>query len=199
MKKNGSEPESINVISSTESPSADKTKEVLGMIQTVHKSQSRLIVLADQKANALIGILTIIFTILFSNIQRLSELHLIGQIAFFCFILMEVGGVAFALLVIFPKNISVKCPETIEQMSNPLFFGIYTHFKEQEYVTYLLNKLHTEVSASELLLTNYYQVGTILKKKYSQLKRAYMLAAGGFTFLLIGLMAGFLSTIIEGR
>jgi hypothetical protein len=190
--------ESTNLTAAEEAKPKENPGDVIGALQAVHQCQTRLVILADQKANALIGVLTVVFTILFTNAQHLFRLPLAGQIGFFCFLIMEMAGVVFALLAIFPKNISGKIHEKPEQMSNPLFFGVYTQFKQEDYVTYLMSRLTSGASARRLLLTDYYQVGTILKQKYSQLRRAYMLAVGGFALLLLGLAIGFLVTIISG-
>jgi hypothetical protein len=198
VNKNKTAVKATNVTVSEEVKPNENSGEIVSAMQIVHYNQSRLIILADQKANALIGMLTVVFTILFANIQHLSKLPVSGQIAFFGFLLMEVSGIIFALLVIFPKNISRKGPEKPEQMSNPLFFGAYTQFGEDEYVTCLMNRLISGVAARQLLLIDYYQVGIVLKQKYRQLRRAYILAVGGLVLLLPWLAAGILKTIVLG-
>lgn len=199
MNENETTAESTRAIAPEKDKPTENPGDVIGALQAVHQCQTRLVILADQKANALIGVLTVVFTILFTNAQHLSRLPLVGQIGFFCFLIMEMAAVVFALLAIFPKNISGKIHEKPEQMSNPLFFGVYTQFEQEDYVTYLMSKLTSGTSARRLLLTDYYQVGTILKQKYSQLRRAYMLAVGGFALLLLGFAAGFLVTIATGH
>ncbi len=196
MNKNETVDESTKVSASEEVKPKENPVEITCLIQTGNQKQTALIALADQKANALIGIMTVVFTILFANIQHLSRLPAAGRIAFFGFLLMEVSGMIFALLVIFPKNISVKGNDKPEQMSNPLFFGMYTRFPEEEYVTYLINKLATG-AARQMLVTDYYQVGVILKQKYSQLRYAYLLSAGGFGLFLLALVSGILKAIVS--
>jgi hypothetical protein len=171
---------------------------VICTMRTAHQNQSKLIALADQKANALIGVLAVVFSILFTSAQHIFALPLVSQIAFLGFLLTEIIGIAYALLVIFPKNISIKRCKTPEDMSNPLFFGAYTQFDEQEYIPYLAGQLITGESACELLLSDFYQVGMVLKCKYGLLRRAYLLAVSGFILLLLGLASGFLLTMISG-
>lgn len=170
-------------------------QQIICAIRTSHQTQSRLIVLADQKANALIGVLVVAFTILFSKIQQPPDLSLISQIAFIAFLLLALTGIIFALMVIFPKNIAGKKSETLEQIPNPLFFGVFTQFEQEEYVDYLTDQLATGASAMKLFMTDYYQVGMVLKQKYSQLRWAYMLTICGFAVLLIGLAINFIISI----
>lgn len=181
-----------------ETKPAENPAETTCLMLTGNNKQTALTVLADQKANALIGVLTVIFSILFANIQHLSRLPLAGRIAFFGFVLMEVFGMIFALLVIFPKNITVKGYEKPEQMPNPLFFGMYTLFPEQDYVTYLMDRLASG-AARQLMATDYYQVGIILKQKYKQLRSAYLMSAVGFGLFLLALLSGVLRTIVSGE
>lgn len=196
----GSEP-----MASTPASSKAVTKQsiqdvhlIICTLRSAHQNQTRLITLADQKANALIGALALIFTILFANTQQILTLPLISRIAFLGFLIAEIIGIAYALLVIFPKNIKMKKCNTPEEVSNPLFFGAYTQFEEDEYVPYLSEQLSTGDSAHQLLIKDFYQVGTVLKCKYGLLRRAYIMAVSGFIILLLGLAAGLLILTITG-
>ena len=85
---------------------ASKDRDVIYALRTVHQNQMQLILLADQKANILIGIVAVIFTILFTNTNFLTNISQWLLVPFACFLLVEVMFVVLALLVIFPKNIN---------------------------------------------------------------------------------------------
>ena len=158
--------------------------DVIYALRTVHQNQTQLVVLADQKANILIGIVAVVFTILFTKTHFLTNIHERLLIPFVCFLLMEVLAAFLALFVILPKKIVRPESMKIEDVSNPLFFGIFTKFKQDEYVTFLSDKLIDNQSARVLLITDIYQQGGVLKRKYSLLRYAYTVAAIGVASLL---------------
>ena len=97
---------------------------------------------------------------------------------------MEVLAAFLVLFVILPKKIVRPESMKIEDVSNPLFFGIFTKFKQDEYVTFLSDKLIDNQSARTLLITDIYQQGGVLKRKYSLLRYAYTAAVTGVALLL---------------
>lgn len=74
-------------------------------------------------------------------------------------------------------------------MPNPLFFGFFSVYSESEYVDYMTKKLVDNDSARELLLKDLYQVGKVLKRKFTLLKFAY-------TFATAGIIIGVASTAV---
>jgi len=73
---------------------------------------------------------------------------------------------------------------TIDNMPNPLFFGFFTKFKEDEFVSYISKLMISDDAARRLLEKDMYQMGVVLNKKYMLLKAAYIFAVMGL-FLLI--------------
>ncbi|MEM8830396.1 MAG: Pycsar system effector family protein [Cyanobacteria bacterium P01_G01_bin.19] len=161
-----------------------KDRDVIYALRTVHQNQMQLILLADQKANILIGIVAVIFTILFTNANFLTDISQWLLVPFACFLLVEVMVAVLALLVIFPKNINRLRKRKIEDMSNPLFFGSFIKFKEYEFVDFLFNELNNDQAARIHLIKDIYQMGLVLKKKYLLLRYAYIFAVIGIALLL---------------
>jgi len=159
--------------------------DIIHALRTAHQYQTQLIILADQKANILIGIVAIILTILFTRADFLTKIDAWLLIPLAGFVSVEVAALFLALLVIMPKTVGRLKTMHIEDLPNPLFFGFFTKFKEQEYVTYLTNKLDSNLSARELLTSDLYQIGLVLQKKYTLLKQAYSLAVVGIILLII--------------
>ena len=158
--------------------------DVIYALRTVHQNQTHLITLADQKANILIGIVAVIFSILFTNTHFLTNIHQWLLIPFICFLLVELMVVILALLVILPKNITRIRRRKLEDMSNPLFFGSFIQFKEDEFVKFLFNDLNNDRIARIYLIKDIYQTGIVLKKKYVLLRYAYIFAVIGVVLLL---------------
>jgi hypothetical protein len=159
--------------------------DVIYALRTAHQNQTQLVVLADQKANILIGVLAIIFTIILTNTNFITGIEQSFLIPFAGFLLLEIIAVLMAFLVVLPKNIKRHKDLKLDDVANPLFFGIYTEFGQDDYVQHLLGKIHDNHSARAYLLTDYYQTGVVLRKKYTLLKYAYSFAVAGFLLLIV--------------
>lgn len=165
---------------------SEKKSDVINTLSVVHQAQTRLLVLADQKANILIGVIAVVFTVLLTKLEFVldAESSLLSIIALF--LIFEAGAIILALIVIVPKNIHKKSRvDSISQTPNILFFGFFTEFKEDEYMGFLLEKMHNNTTAQELLIRDFYQVGHVLKRKYLYLKYSYTLAILGIFSLIL--------------
>lgn len=165
-------------------PTEDKN-EVIYTLRTAHQSQTQLNLMADQKANILVGTIVIVLTFLFT---RLPQHYLADQtsvLLIVIFTLLEVIAVLLGIMVIKPRTRWLNLDVKIEDMPNPLFFGFFTRFKEQEYVDHMQQVLTHNLTARELLLKDLYQIGLVLKRKFTLLKFAYNFAAMGVLFAII--------------
>ena len=151
--------------------------DIIYTLRTAHQNQMQLIVLADHKAHILIGVVTVTFTLLFTQAHLLAHLEEQFFLPFASFLGLEVLALLLALLVLLPTNIGRLKGMKIEKMPNPLFFGFFTNFTEEEYVTFLCEKLTDDRAARILLIKDLYRLGVVLKRKYRLLKHAYIAAA----------------------
>ena len=165
------------------------SRNAIYALRTTHQHQSQLLVLADQKANILVGILAVILTIIFTKAQFLASLSGIYIIPIAVFIILEVAALLLALLVIMPKTIGHLHTSKIENIPNPFYFGFFTKFREDEYVEYLSLRLNDGMSARILLAKDIYQTGVVLRKKYILLKYTYILAFAGVLLLASSVVA----------
>lgn len=168
-------------------------RDVIYTLRTACQSQGRLVLLADQKANALIGVMTLIFTILLTKSDYLITLGGCFSVAIVGFMLIELSAVLMALLVILPQTIKRAKVPSLDQVSNPLFFGFFSQFEEGEFCDFMSNRLVNDRAARELLITDLYQVGVVLQRKYHRLRLAYLLSSAGIV-LLFCLVVAFLFT-----
>src|SRR5262249_11248529 len=72
-------------------------------LRTVHQSQTHLVVLADQKANILIGVIAVTHTFIFTKLDFLPNAHPMLLTLFVWALLIEAVGVYFALLTLVPR------------------------------------------------------------------------------------------------
>ena len=155
-------------------------RDVIQTLRTAHQNQTQLNLMADQKANILIGTLVLMFTVVFTRLLTLTEFSNKIIIPLAVFIVLELVPIVLTTLVLIPRNISGLKDIAIQDMPNPLFFGFFTRFSEQEYCDYLSEKLSDNECAQNFLVKDIYQIGVILKRKYFLLRLAYLFAMIGF-------------------
>ena len=141
--------------------------------------------MADQKANILIGTLVLMFTIVFTRLLTLAEISNNIILPLAVFIVLELVPIILTTLVLIPRNISGLKNIAIENMPNPMFFGFFTCFTEQEYCDYIAENLSDNDCAQNFLVKDIYQIGVILKRKYFLLRMAYLFAMIGFIIPVI--------------
>lgn len=153
--------------------------DVIQTLRTAHQNQAQLNLMADQKANILIGTLVLMFTVVFTRLLTLVEYteHMI--IPIMAFIFLELIPLVLTTLVLIPKNIAGKKFVKIDQMPNPLFFGFFTQFSESQYQKHMSSILTSNKCARDFLVKDIYQIGVILKRKYTLLRLAYIFAMLG--------------------
>ncbi len=164
------------------------SRDVIHTLRTVHQNQTQLNLMADQKANILIGTLVLVFTVVLTRMMTVIELTFHVLLPSFVLLLCEMTALVLTTLVLIPKNINGLVNSNIEQMPNPFFFGFFTRYSELVYQQFLNDTLIDDVSAHRLLITDIYQIGIILKRKYTLLRWAYIFAISGVALsLVIGL------------
>src|SRR5262245_53706521 len=152
-------------------------RDIIYTLRTAHQNHMQLTVMADQKAHILIGVVAVTCTILFTKAHVLANLQEQLFLPLAGFLCLEVLTLLLALSVLLPTNIGRRKGMKIEGEANPLFFGFFTTFTEEEYVTFLCEKLTDDQSARILLMKDLYCLGVVLKRKYRLLKYAYIFAA----------------------
>jgi hypothetical protein len=160
-------------------------RDVIQTLRTAHQNQTQLNLMADQKANILIGTLVLMFTVVFTRLLTLKEFNYEIILPLAVFVILELIPIILTTLVLIPRNISGLKNIAIESMPNPLFFGFFTCFTEQEYCDYIAEKLSDNDCAQNFLVKDIYQIGVILKRKYYLLRLAYLFAMIGFVITVI--------------
>ena len=157
-----------------------------------YNNQLRLTLMADTKANIMITVSSIVFSITVANIT--NELLLYPLMALG---ICSVVALVCAIIVIMPK---IDYPKTkhgkIDKNSpfyNPLFFGHFAHISIREYKEEYAKRLMTDAQIMDALTGDIYGIGRVIAtNKFKYLRYSYMtflvgvsLAIGIFSFQII--------------
>ncbi len=171
--------------------SSGANNDVIQTLRTAHQNQTQLNLMADQKANILIGTLALIFTVVLTKLLTLADNHAL-LITLIVFVMMQLVPLVLTVMVLIPKNINDKSTADINDIQNPLFFGFFTQYTQQQYSDYICGLLVDNESARQLIINDIYQIGVILRRKYRLLRLAYLSALLGF---LVSAVVGLMITI----
>lgn len=130
--------------------------DVIHPLRTTHQHQSRLLALADLKARILVGILAVILTIIFTNADFLADVGSNFLIPLVSFIVLEVAALVLALLVIMPKNHRASACSWYRKHAEPVLFGFFSLFSQDEYLGYLTRRINDSQSARHFLAKDHY-------------------------------------------
>ena len=175
-------------------------KDVIYTLRCAHQKQAQLILLADQKAQILSGLVLVMLTLLgnrliYINTDKFFEsLELITLVLLLLFFAAEVIAISLGILVVMPslpKSDNRKC--SIDEISNPLFFGAFAGFEEDEYLDHVAKSIVCNDSARRFLAKDIYQGGIVLSYKYRKLSYAYRYALIGFILLVLTFLSLFLA------
>ena len=159
--------------------------DVIYTLRTAHQAQTQLNLMADQKANILVGTIIVLLTFLFTRLPGYEFTHPDQVWLVAVFVLFEIVALLLGVMVIRPRTRYLKHSMAIEEIPNPLFFGFFTRYSEQEYVDFMTRRVTDNPGSRELLLRDMYQIGQVLKRKFSLLKAAYNFAAAGILFAAV--------------
>ncbi len=163
--------------------------DVIQTLRTAHQNQTQLNLMADQKANILIGTLVLMFTVVLTRILALGEGEQTAMLVLTVFVLLELVPLVLTVLVLIPKNINGDQSKSISEISNPLFFGFFTQYSQQQYSQYMQDLMVDNKTARELIINDIYQIGKVLQYKYRLLRSAYI-------FALLGVMASVVTGLV---
>lgn len=173
-----------------------------------HGNQMRLGLMADAKANIMITVSSIVFSVTIANLGNETMKWPLLTFACGCFFTL-----LFAIFAIIPKTPYPKIPGTndIDRESpwfNPLFFGHFAHLPIDEYKEDYAKTLMTDDRIYDQLTGDIYGQGKVLAlSKYKYLKWSYTSFLWGmsgaiFVFLwqsFIGDGAGIIWDFIKGE
>jgi len=154
-------------------------QDIIHTLRTAQQHQVTLSMIADQKANIIIGFALIFFSVIqsqmfseeFMNARYFYPISALALTVFISFFL--------AILVVLPRFKRGHVYTTPSQMPNPLFFGFFASFTQAKYTDYMMETVNSNEAARRLMVQDLYQIGVILKKKYELLRFSYLSLAIG--------------------
>jgi hypothetical protein len=143
------------------------------ILRVNHGNQMRLGLMADAKANIMITVSSIVFSVTVANMDNELMKYPLFIFAFGCFF-----SLLFAIFAIIPKTDYPKDEYgDIDRESpyfNPLFFGHFAHIDVDEYKEDYAHILMTDDKVYDALAGDIYGQGKILAlSKYKYLRRSY--------------------------
>ena len=144
------------------------------ILRVNHGNQMRLNLMADAKANIMITVASIVFSVTVANLD-----NEIMRYPLLTFALGSFFALLFAIFAIIPNTDypKVKGSNEIDRESplfNPLFFGHFAHLDIHEYKEDYAKILMTDDSVYDSMAGDIYGQGKVLAlKKYKYLKWSY--------------------------
>ena len=144
------------------------------ILRVNHGNQMRLGLMADAKANIMITVSSIVFSVTVANLDNEVMKWPLLTFACGCFL-----ALLFAIFAIIPNTDypKVKGTQEIDRNSpifNPLFFGHFAHLDKHEYKEDYAKILMTDDGVYDSMAGDIYGQGKILAlKKYKFLKWSY--------------------------
>jgi len=163
--------------------------DVIYVLRTTQQHHVMLGMIADQKANIILGAFLIFITVTQSVLENHNQYGTSIWILSAFFTLSAI----FALLVIAPRFRSLN-PKTARP-SNLLFFGSFSVMDQGDYVDALKENLQNNDQARNLIMKDIYQIGMVLDKKYTNLKLSYVSLGIGIIASAISLTVLQLTTL----
>ena len=144
------------------------------ILRVNHGNQMRLGLMADAKANIMITVTSIVFSVTVANLDNEVMKWPLLAFAFGCFF-----SLLFAIFAIIPNTDypKIKGTKEIDRKSpifNPLFFGHFAHLDIHEYKEDYAKILMTDDNVYDSMAGDIFGQGKILAlKKYKYLKWSY--------------------------
>ena len=157
---------------SSAKPQASQQTDVIHVLRTTQQHHVMLGMIADQKANIILGAFLIFITVSQGILEKGSTFSTPIWIltSFFTF------SALFSLMVIAPR---FRNKQTETKPNNLLFFGCFVGMTQEEYIQHLDDHLQDNTQARILIMKDIYQLGQVLNKKYKNLRYSYLSLAIG--------------------
>jgi len=152
---------------------ASQQGDVIYVLRTAQQHHVMLGMIADQKANIVLGAFFIFITVT----QTMLKNHDHYDISIWILSVFFTLSAIFALLVITPRFRNPKPSSGLP--TNLLFFGSFATLGQDEFVSTLKGELQNNEQARTLIMRDIYQIGKVLEKKYVNLRLSYLSLGSG--------------------
>lgn len=171
------------------SKKAERGRETLFRVTYSH--QSKLIQIADYKANIIITVSTMIISAIIAIIGYGSvsghfgtyDFHFIIPVSLI--VLSCLGSLVFAIQAARPKLIKSSKESAAGHKTSILFFGVIADYTQPAYLEKMKTLLDAGDELYEHMTIDIYYQGLILKRKYNLLVYAYQMMMWGFVISVL--------------
>lgn len=171
-----------------ESIKAKATKEGRGietLYRSVYDNHMNLSSLADNKANIMISVNTIIISLVITLFgssytftgDGISHVRFVFPMLFL--VISSLVAVVFAILSARPTVTSKEKYELSNKTSSALFFGNFAQLSLDEFITHVKGLKEEKENLYSSMSTDIYHLGVVLVRKYNLLKWSYNVFMGG--------------------
>jgi len=165
-----------------EEASSHQSAEAIGLLRTTQQHHVHLSAMADQKAGFLVGSSVVLLGLVIGNLETSDSIALVmvGLTALCALVL--------SIIAVIPRYHGAPIPGA---SPNTLFFGVFAHIDEDEFIKTHLDLLHDNEQVRTAMLRDIHQMGTALNnKKFRYLSYAFRVA-------LWGMVGSFAVAVIE--
>ncbi len=160
-----------------------KVKETL--YKVAYRNQITLIQIADNKANIIISINTMIISSIiaitgYGLIANEVEYDKMNIIPISIIVLSCLISAILAIQAARPKLMRAKNTEVSIEKSSLIFFGVIAKFSQAEYIEQMTNLISSDKEIYETMTIDLHNQGKILTRKYALLNHAYRIFMFGF-------------------
>lgn len=166
------------------SKQAERGKETL--FRVTYNHQSKLVQIADYKANMIISVSTMVISAIVAVIGYGTVSGAIMNygtkfiVPLTIIIVSSLVSLVFAIQAARPKLIKSYKTESSGQKSSLLFFGVIAGYSQQEYLAKMKDLIAAGDEMYEHMTIDIYYQGLVLKRKYNLLVFAYQTLMWGF-------------------
>jgi hypothetical protein len=169
---------------------------LLSYMRTLNRNHVDLTSIADNKANILISInsimITILIPIVLANYSIIEEKNLFPPLILFATTCIVTIYIAAQVLTPFTGN-RVKIFNEFYRLKSPFFFKSYESLEFEEYLELFKATTSDKTRLSRVILKDFYFFGIILESKYKLVRQAYRLFKAGIllsfiSFILMNLI-----------
>jgi len=161
------------------------------LFRVTYQHQSKLIQIADYKANIIISVSTMVIS---ATIAILGYGAVAGKMADYStmlfipiamIILTCLVSLVIAIQAARPKLISIKNSGNPTHRSSLLFFGVIASYTQQEYLDKMRTLLTSESDMYEQMILDIRNQGKVLRRKYNLLVYSFQILMYGFAFSVV--------------
>ncbi|WP_395393517.1 Pycsar system effector family protein [Novosphingobium sp. BL-8A] len=152
------------------------------MVRTAMTNHMALSRMADQKANILMGMTFLVFTLSMREFDAGHYRYSLLVLVVFAFV-----SAMLAMGAVMPRTRAPKLSD--DDLDNLLFFGVFTGLDQEEFVRRVLDRGASDEAVLTTMLRDIYQNGTVLQRqKYRFLSLAFQCFRAGLVLAMIAFL-----------